>query len=288
VFVRFQGKRWNGPVGDEETARDMATEIQREIRTGRFSFEALKAARTPQEKQPDAPLLKVYYERFEKVYLATSCREGTRDRYATSFDKHILPQLGGLRLDEITRERLIDFVAHLVAKRYQKRVKIKTYPDPKKKRNPQIEWKTVEVPLSKTSIRIILNGLCSVFSHAVEEKAIESNPAIKLGKFYKQAKNIREKIEPLSGEEVQSFLAAVLDRSWSKDYYPVFLCALHTGMRASEIVGLQWGDVDFRGKFFLLRRQFTRGRIEPTKTDRARRVDMSDALALGGHFKTGQ
>jgi Phage integrase family len=50
-------------------------------------------------------------------------------------------------------------------------------------------------------------------------------------------------------------------------------------MRASEIVGLQWGDLDFRGKFFLLWRQFTRGRIEPTKTGKPRRVDMSDALA---------
>src|SRR5215467_3230644 len=50
-------------------------------------------------------------------------------------------------------------------------------------------------------------------------------------------------------------------------------------MRASEIIGLQWADADFNGKFFLLRRQFTRGRIEPTKTGKPPRVDMSDALA---------
>ena len=48
---------------------------------------------------------------------------------------------------------------------------------------------------------------------------------------------------------------------------------------AGEIVGLQWGDLDFRGKFIMLRRQFTRGRIEPTKTSKIRRVDMSDSLA---------
>jgi integrase len=81
--------------------------------------------------------------------------------------------------------------------------------------------------------------LCALFSHAVEEKVIESNPAMKLGKFYKQTKDVHEEIEPLSAEEVSAF--------WSSDYYPVFLCALHTGMRASEIVGLQWPDVDFRG-----------------------------------------
>jgi hypothetical protein len=38
-------------------------------------------------------------------------------------------------------------------------------------------------------------------------------------------------------------------------------------------------DVDFHGKSFLLRRQVTRGRIESTKTGKARRIDMSDAVA---------
>jgi integrase len=64
-----------------------------------------------------------------------------------------------------------------------------------------------------------------------------------------------------------------------KEHYQLFLTALHTGMRKSELAGLQWGDADFHGKFFLLRRQLTRGRIEPTKTGKARRVDMSDAVA---------
>jgi integrase len=182
-------------------------------------------------------------------------------------------------MDQINRDRIKDFVAHLVSKRYEKRIKVRTYPDPKKKRKPIIEWKTTEVPYSKASIRIILSQLCALFGHAVEEKVIETNPALKLGKFYKQTKVVHDEIQPLSAEEVQTFLAAVLDRAWSRDSYPVFLCALHTGMRAGEIVGLQWGDVDLHGKFFMLRRQFTRGRIEPTKTGKARRVDMSDALA---------
>jgi integrase len=41
---------------------------------------------------------------------------------------------------------------------------------------------------------------------------------------------------------------------------------------------LQWGDIDFDGKFAMVRRNFTRGRIEKTKTDQIRRVDLSDAL----------
>src|SRR5262245_64671432 len=38
------------------------------------------------------------------------------------------------------------------------------------------------------------------------------------------------------------------------------------------------GDIDFNGKFLVVRRNFTRGRIEKTKTDQIRRVDLSDVL----------
>lgn len=202
------------------------------------------------EPKPEAPTLSEYYKRFEKVYLRTCTRQGTQDRYADSF-AHILPELGPIPLNEIERDRIKDFIAHLVGKK-----------------------------LAKSSIRIMLSQLCKLFSYALEEdKIIQVHPALKLGRSYSQAKNARERIQPLSAEEVEVFLAAVLNRSWSRNYYPVFLCALHTGMRASEIVGLRWSDCDFHGKFFMLWRQFTRGRIEPTKTGKPRRVDMSDALA---------
>jgi hypothetical protein len=37
-------------------------------------------------------------------------------------------------------------------------------------------------------------------------------------------------------------------------------------------------DIDFNGKFAVVRRSFTHGRVEKTKTDQIRRVDLSDAL----------
>src|SRR5262249_51333066 len=67
-------------------------------------------------------------------------------------------------------------------------------------------------------------------------------------------------------------------RLYFPDYFALFLAAIHTGMRSGELAGLQWGDVDFNGKFLIVRRNYTRGRIEKTKTDRIRRVDVSDAL----------
>src|SRR5688572_9785463 len=60
----------------------------------------------------------------------------------------------------------------------------------------------------------------------------------------------------------------------------MFVTLLHTGIRSGECAGLQWGDLDFNSKFVTVRRTVTpSGRIEKTKTDRIRKVDMSDDLA---------
>ena len=50
-------------------------------------------------------------------------------------------------------------------------------------------------------------------------------------------------------------------------------------MRTGELVGLQWIDIDFFGKFITVRRAVVRRRIVETKTDKVRKIDMSDALA---------
>jgi hypothetical protein len=57
-------------------------------------------------------------------------------------------------------------------------------------------------------------------------------------------------------------------------------CALRTGMRLGELLGLQWGDIDFQGRFIEVRRSLVEGgRIELPKNGKIRRVDLS--LLLG-------
>jgi len=75
------------------------------------------------------------------------------------------------------------------------------------------------------------------------------------------------------------FLQAVLERKVSRQHYPLFLCAIHTGLRSGELAGPKWGDIDFRGKFLTVRREIVLGKIiATTKTDKIRRVDLSDSL----------
>jgi len=50
-------------------------------------------------------------------------------------------------------------------------------------------------------------------------------------------------------------------------------------IRIGEALGLQWGDIDFNGRFINLKRSFSRGKITTLKGKRGRRVDMSLPLA---------
>jgi integrase len=60
----------------------------------------------------------------------------------------------------------------------------------------------------------------------------------------------------------------------------MFLCAVRSGLRLGELIGLQWSDLDLAGRFIEVRRSVQDGgRIELPKNGKIRRVDMSQHLA---------
>ncbi|HSE40227.1 MAG TPA: site-specific integrase [Acidobacteriota bacterium] len=84
-------------------------------------------------------------------------------------------------------------------------------------------------------------------------------------------------MQVLSKEEVPLFLEAVLRES--PDWYPIFLAAIHLGLRSGELAGLKWSDIDWNRKLITVRRIITsRGKVAPTKTNRIRTVDLSSTL----------
>jgi integrase len=264
LFINYKGKRTSRQIGKKGAAEKAMEHAQARLKLGQDAL--------PKEK-PSAPTLQAYWDGFEETYLQSGVRESTMDSYQGAFKNHILPELGAIRLDELTRDKIKAFVAGLTQKRYARTVKVVRKDENGKK---HIERKTVERPYSKASIRVIVAELTAVLNHAKEDGVIASNPSGRTGRLYKQAPVVHEEIQPLTHEEVPVFLETA--RVHFPEYFPLFLCAIHTGMRSGELAGLQWGDIDFNGKFMTVRRSFTRGRIEKTKTDQIRRVDLSDAL----------
>jgi integrase len=265
VFINYKGKRTSRQIGTLKAANKVKEQIEARLKLGQDGL--------PKET-PAAPTLQDYWAAFEETYLPLGVRENTMESYKRSFRLHILPELGSLPLDEITREKVKQFVSILV----QKHIRLRKVEKVRDERGAVIERKITffERPLSRSSIRIILAALCIVLNHALEDRHILANPAARLGKYYKQAKALHEEIQPLTHQEVPLFLETA--RRYFPDYFTLFLAAIHTGMRAGELTGLQWGDIDFNGKFAIVRRNYTRGRIEKTKTGRIRRVDLSDVL----------
>lgn len=56
---------------------------------------------------------------------------------------------------------------------------------------------------------------------------------------------------------------------------PLFLCVPRTGIRQGELVSLKGTDVDLNGRFIVVQRNLSRGKISATKNGKSRKVDMS-------------
>ena len=198
------------------------------------------------------PLFKDYAKQWLETYVATCCRGTTPAGYETSLRIHLLPALGEKRLDEIRRSDVKTLVFALAKKELS--------------------------PSTILNVRACLSG---ILSSAIEDEIITSNPAARLGKYIKR--NQKPEVDVLTKEETAKLLEAV--RTHRPHYYPLFLCALRTGMRIGELLGLEWGDIDFNSLFIKVQRAQVRGVIGPPKNGRSRRVDMSRQLAevLSGH-----
>lgn len=102
---------------------------------------------------------------------------------------------------------------------------------------------------------------------------------MKLGKFYRSAKKVKEKIDPFTIDELHEIEAKCREKF--PERYPFVLCMARTGMRFGEAIALQWHDIDFAKNYIVVRRNIPHHRqVETTKTQASqRKVDMSPELA---------
>jgi integrase len=170
----------------------------------------------------------------------------TEADYRKILDRDILPVFRGLDLQDITRERVKALAMACLAKGQ-----------------------------SPKTVQNIVGCLSSLLSHAVEDGLIAANPAMKPGKFLPKVSK-RAKISPLTRLEVAQMLVTAKERM--PRYYPLFLCAVRTGLRMGELLALQWGDIDWHGRVLEVQRNYTHWRVTTPKNGESRRVDMSREL----------
>lgn len=78
-------------------------------------------------------------------------------------------------------------------------------------------------------------------------------------------------------DQLAAFLAAVEARS-SRRHAVLFLTLADTGLRPGEALALRWPDFDAADRTLSVERAVSAGHVRPTKTEEARRVDLTPRL----------
>ncbi len=114
-----------------------------------------------------------------------------------------------------------------------------------------------------------LSVLSSMYRAAVDWDYCERNPAAGVSPLPTPPATFRF----WDREQSDAFLGASL--RVAREWHPLFLCALRTGMRAGELFGLQWDSVDFARKRIHVCRNWTHGYMVTPKSGKDRFVPMT-------------
>jgi len=174
--------------------------------------------------------------------------DSTRSNHNGVFELHIKPALGNKRLDEIKRKNVKALISEVRNK-----------------------------GLSSARAQGVLAVLSGLFESAIEDEIVSANPCQNAGKHCGNETLVE--IEPLTVTEVQTML-----ENASKlpiEIYTFLLLAVRTGLRAGELLGLEWSDVDFDNRFVEVSKSYSRNtkKIGSTKNKKTRKVDLTPAAA---------
>src|SRR5262249_59590242 len=110
---------------------------------------------------------------------------------------------------------------------------------------------------------------------AIEDGHVTANPVLRLLR-HARAEGHGSKADYFTREELGRLLRMCQERFPAA--YPFVSLLARTGLRLGEAIALQWGDLDFHGRFIEVRRNCVRYRITTPKSGKTRRVDMSQGL----------
>lgn len=202
----------------------------------------LKARRNLEDGLPLAPeRLKVgeYLIRWLEDSVKPTVRPYTLASYATLVRRHIVPELGNLRLGSLTPQDIQGFL--------------------NKKR---------EAGLSPRSVQYIHAVLRRALGQAERWGLVPRNVA----RLVSPPRVPKAEIQPLTPAEAKRFLAAVREDRLEA----LYTVALAVGLRQGEALGLRWQDVNLAAGTLSVRvslqREANRYVLAETKTDRSRRT----------------
>ncbi len=269
---RYQGRRCreqttlSNTQANRSRLNKILAKIEAEITLGTFDYQRyfpnsknvkLFSALAESESQPSDSNSLLFKEFVEEWFLEKKVE--WRETHITTvrqiIDKYIVPSFGTMPLKEISRRDIYNFRAKLSKKKGR-----------------------TAATLSPSRINHIMNPLRMLLQEAANRyDFITPYQGIKALKIPKTD------VEPFTIEEVQNIIHTVRD-----DYKHYFTVRFFSGVRSSEIHGLQWNHVDFSNRLIMIRQAWVNSEIVPVKNDGSfREIDMSTPVydALKEQFR---
>ena len=188
-------------------------------------------------------------EEWFENYAKNALRSTTYERML-QLTHRVYPAIGHLRIDKITARHLQGFVNSLTKEGANEKT---------------------SKPLAPKTIRHNLSFISDVFSYAVRMDLVSDNPCRKVTIPKGEVKE-----KPIySQEEIAQLLTAI--NGEDTKYRAFFYLIEYSGFRRSEMLGLEWKNIDFENNIISIKRtsNYTSERgiyTDTTKTKRSKRV----------------
>lgn len=235
----FQRMTWT--PDEKMTAKQIEKEVQRQA--------VLFEEDCKRGQIVSAVKFETFAEEWFEEYAKLNLRSTTYERMK-QLTHRIYPAIGHLRIDKISPRQLQGFVNSLTKEGANEKT---------------------GKPLAPKTIRHNLSFISDVYSYAVKVGVVSDNPCAKVTI---PKGEVKEK-QIYSQEELELLLSKLTDEPTK--YRAFFYLISYTGLRRSEMLGLEWKDVDFEHNVISVRRtsNYTAGRgiyTDTTKTKRSQRA----------------
>ena len=222
----------NGPHGRTLRKRVKApvtgkSNVERWARAVEQDLLAQLLAPEPAPEKPPAPT----FEEFAVLFVAL-CKANRRGRNTLiNYDKdlrlYLIPALGKRCLDQIKPADIVELQSSMAH-------------------------------LARNTMAEVMKTLRRIFNVAIAQKVIDREPvALEI------PKRMRKAVVAYDAREQEALLAAA--QAMGPAYVVLVLLGFDAGLRAGEIVGLQWSDIDLQRGHLLVRHNVVRGHLDYPK-----------------------
>jgi integrase len=190
--------------------------------------------------------MKEFAAKWDEDYVTVQVRlgrmkESSAESCRSRVRLHVVPFFGETRLDAMTLPHVREFMKTLLAK-----------------------------DLAPKTVLNIMVVLKEMLKHAIQWGYLDANPA----QYAERPRGEEQEMEILTPPEIRRLLDAA-----AEPVRTLILCAVLTGMRRGELLGLQWEDIDLAGHRIFVRRALWRGKFVTPKSRRSRRtIDLAPTL----------